>query len=253
MFLYNFSIHVNSSTGELKVANTTLFDFETNPVISATISILDLNYTTSATATINLNDLDDIASFLSTSKADYIAAADGEWVIVSEGEYNALASKLNHVSRAGTTENEYTNSSFPITESSSSGWVISNVTSANMPANSFVFAFKYHIYSGTNVSSSKVKQSSTSISDGYSDLGTALPLHAGNQENICFVLKGSNSMTTNEGYLAFYKAESTVMGKLQQELGSQTYYHPGDVNEGLTLTTGIQALYQGLSTTQKQW
>jgi len=253
MFLYNFSIHVNSSTGELKVANTTLFDFETNPVISATISILDLNYTTSATATINLNDLDDIASFLSTSKADYIAAADGEWVIITEGEYSSLASKLNYVFRAGTTESEYTDSSISISESNTYNFVTSIVNSANMPANSFVFAFKYFAYTVSNEITSKVKLSSTSISDGYSDLANALPSHSGNQENICFVLKGSNSMTNNEGYLAFYKGSNSAMGLLNKP-GSQSYFGNGDVNSGLTLITSTsKPLYQGLSTTQKQW
>ncbi len=52
------ALSINPSTGELTVANATLFDFETNPVIAATISVVDGVNT--ATVTINLNDVAEI-------------------------------------------------------------------------------------------------------------------------------------------------------------------------------------------------
>ena len=54
------ALTINASTGELAVADPTLFDFETNPVITATISVDDIADTTMAIATINLNDVDEI-------------------------------------------------------------------------------------------------------------------------------------------------------------------------------------------------
>ncbi len=54
------ALSINSSTGELTVANAGLFDFETNPEITATISVSGTDNT--GTVTINLNDLDEISA-----------------------------------------------------------------------------------------------------------------------------------------------------------------------------------------------
>ena len=243
------ALKINPSTGELSVANASLFDFETNPVINATISIIDPSDSTGAKATINLNNLDDIASFLSTSEAAYTAAEDGDWVAITAPEYIALASSLNEVSKVGTTDNEY--NATTIDESHTLAWVVSNVTSANIPKNSYVFAFKYHAKSVTDNSTSKVKQSTTSIDNGYADLGGALPTHSGTDIDVYFVLKGNNAMTNSTGYLAFYKALNQSMGF---EYTTNDYYVAlDDSNSGLELENGGTLLYQGLSTTQKQW
>ncbi|WP_103070131.1 Lcl domain-containing protein [Aquimarina sediminis] len=52
----NGAISIDTSTGELTVADATLFDFETNPVITATISADEAANT--ATVTINLTDVE---------------------------------------------------------------------------------------------------------------------------------------------------------------------------------------------------
>lgn len=54
------ALSVNSSTGEVTVADASLFDFETNPVITATISVA--GSTNTGTVTINLNDLNEISA-----------------------------------------------------------------------------------------------------------------------------------------------------------------------------------------------
>ena len=245
------ALMINPSTGELTVANTTLFDFETNPVINATISIIDPDNTASATATINLNDVDDIASFLSTSEAAYTAATDGDWITITEAEYNALANSLNEVSRIGSSDLEYDDPS-TVSNSSTSAWVGSNVTTSNIPNNSYVYAFKYHARDVTDSNTSKIKISSTSISDGYSDLGGTLPNHSGLSIDVHFVLKGNNTITPS-GYIAFYKGINVNMG-LKNITGNQSYYwETGDANSGLTQFDDYKLLYQGLSTTQKQW
>jgi len=246
------ALSIDPSTGELKVADAGAFDFETNPILSATISILDLSDTTSVTATININNLDDIASFLSTSEAAYTAAADGDWIVVTENEYNSLASNLNEVSRIGTTEAEYTHPMTTI-QSTSGAWIASNITTATVPSDSYVFAFKYNAFDVVNATTAKVKLSTASGSDGYVDLGSTLPSHSGAMEDVYFVLKGNMDITPNLGYLAILKAENSRLG-IKQIPGNQSYYWAsGDTNSGLTQSDNSKMLYQGLSTTQKQW
>jgi len=54
------ALNIDVGTGELTVVDPNLFDFETNPVITATIQVDEAADTTMATATINLNDVDEI-------------------------------------------------------------------------------------------------------------------------------------------------------------------------------------------------
>lgn len=53
---------INATTGELTVIDPNLFDFETNPLITAEISITDGVESTSLTATINLNDVEEVSA-----------------------------------------------------------------------------------------------------------------------------------------------------------------------------------------------
>ncbi|RRQ49568.1 DUF1566 domain-containing protein [Maribacter algicola] len=53
---------INATTGELTVIDPNLFDFETNPVITAEISVTDGVETTSSTATVNVNDVDEVSA-----------------------------------------------------------------------------------------------------------------------------------------------------------------------------------------------
>ena len=54
------ALNINSSTGELTVADVALFDFETNPVITATVAVVGASNT--GTVTVNLNDLNEISA-----------------------------------------------------------------------------------------------------------------------------------------------------------------------------------------------
>ncbi len=56
------ALSINASTGELTVANATLFDFETNPTITATVTINNAGYTQDTNATINLNNVNQLIS-----------------------------------------------------------------------------------------------------------------------------------------------------------------------------------------------
>jgi len=160
------AMSINSITGELKVANASLFDFETNPNIDAVITISSTEATTTVNATINLNNIDDITSFLSISKTAYINANNGDWIQITSSEYNTLATNLNEVTKAGTTDAEYSNT---ITADGASNYTRSNITTnAIIPNNGYVFAFKYSVSLVENsITGFKVKQSSTANNTGF--------------------------------------------------------------------------------------
>lgn len=57
------ALSINSSTGELTVANAALFDFEINPTITATIAVNNSGTIKNLTATINLIDVNEIGEY----------------------------------------------------------------------------------------------------------------------------------------------------------------------------------------------
>lgn len=57
------ALSINSSTGELTVANTALLDFETHPIITATIAVNNSGTIKNLTATINLIDVNEIGEY----------------------------------------------------------------------------------------------------------------------------------------------------------------------------------------------
>lgn len=56
------ALGIDASTGELSVVDPNLFDYETNPVITATILVDDGAESATAAATINLNDVDEVSA-----------------------------------------------------------------------------------------------------------------------------------------------------------------------------------------------
>ncbi|MDB5226317.1 MAG: cadherin repeat protein [Bacteroidota bacterium] len=203
-----------------------------------------------STTTTTPVETDKIKLKLSTSQAAYIAVGTGNWIEITAAEYNALATGLNNVTRAGVTEADYTN--VAVSSTSSSGlYTIAQDDGATMPTGSYLFAFKISINSGTN-SGAKVKVSSTSVTTGYSDLGSVLPTHSTGDHY--FVLKGNTIATTATGYLAYtYAAAATINFKTIPGKGNYSY-GTGDVNVLPSSTTNdVVFLAQGLSTTVKQW
>ncbi|MCB4807166.1 cadherin repeat domain-containing protein [Tamlana sp. 62-3] len=239
------ALSVNPSTGALSVADASLFDFETNPIISAEVTIIDVSNTETASVTINLNDLDDIESFLSSSKASYVAASAGEWIAVTETEYNALATNLNEITKVATSDKEY---DYDLdVERSSTEFTIANNNGHTIPASSYIIAFKFHAI--TNSSTNKVLISTTHLLGPYTQLGNNLPTTTTGDQ--FYVIKGNN--TTAEGYLGFYNSDQ--MGFKRVPTSISYGFHS---SESLTLLSEIFddariVLYQGLSTTQKQW
>jgi len=84
------ALSIDSGSGELTVTDATLFDFETHPVITA--SILVVGATNTGTVTINLNNLPDLlVNYTETIRPD---ASDGKDAFIYE--YNADQNLATH-------------------------------------------------------------------------------------------------------------------------------------------------------------
>jgi len=261
------ALAIDATTGELTIADAAAFDYESNPVISATVDVADGAIINIATVTINLNDMDDIEFLLSTSKTAYADAADNDWVTITEAEYDNLAAKLNNVNVTGASEAEFDSS--VQTEVGSGGvFTVASVNAVTtVPSGSYIFAFKYETeshnntghYKNTSVTTkAQVKQSSTSNHNGFVNLGGSLSTNVkSNVGTFYFVLKGNTNATTGTGYMAFTTA-SNIRATYKRIPGT-SYHHAGGNENNLGDATfngggsGVRWLHQGLSTSQKQW
>lgn len=240
----NDALRVDPETGNLIVNNALVFDFETNPSITAIVRDLAGNNTTNVT--INLNNIDDIAHFLTTSKANYLAADESSWTIITEAEYNLLAERLNQVSTLGTTNSDY---------QTAGATSIDNVTatnvggSPNLPANNYFFGFKYHAMSD-NVVGARVKISGLGPLYGFIGAGRHLPDH--DMGDNYFVLK-NGPISTNEGYIAVFTPGE--IGHINSTPDKTCYAANDDVTSipSVNIAAEIIYLYQGLFTPQNQW
>lgn len=241
------AIVINPSTGELTVGDASFFDFETNPVIQAVIEIDNGIETVTTGLRIDLNDKDDIEFYLSESKQDYINAQAGDWIEVTEVEYNNLAINLNDVSKIATNDADYNNTALSSTISTTAAnTTIANRNGETMPSGSYLFAFKY--ISGGVTTATKAKQSSVDITTGYQDIGNNFPMSPASGNHF-LVLKTSDVPTTDVGYLAIYSDMKAFRNYPSILIHSGT----GDTNELPDIQSNNLFLYQGLSSTQKQW
>jgi hypothetical protein len=235
---------LDSNSGELRVAAWQVFDFETTPIITATISITNGIDTENKALIVNINDLDDIWSFLNSSRSSYANGSAGQWIKVTESEYNDLAIYLFEVTKCGATDSHY-NRNDPIYYDNSY-YTYANDNGATIAPNNYLFAFKYTC-DENNLTNTKVKLSSTSVSEGYSNIGGDVPMHDSGVNY--FVLKGNNNPTVEMSYMAVGVER---FGYFNGTAGFSFKYDSFDVNELPYNWPGI-ALYQGLTTTTKQW
>lgn len=242
------AIAINTVSGEITVADTSAFDYETNPTITATVTIKGSSITETSNVTITLNDMDDLELLLSDSKSAYTAASNGDWIEITAAEYEKLEADLNEVSRIGTTEAEY---DVALIGDSGNQEFTSLNKGATIVENSSIFAFKYYIQDGTDVTGFKIKQSETE-NTGYADLGSELPSHSGTTTSVYFVLKENITTYTSESFLGFYKPAGYNSG-YNSTSGIGYYYLAGDNNTNLTSFNRGLLFYQALTTTQKQW
>ncbi|WP_299226587.1 hypothetical protein [uncultured Psychroserpens sp.] len=251
------ALTLDSQTGNISIANASVFDYEINSTIEATVNVSTSNETVEAKITINLNNLDDIEYFLTTTKQTYIDAADNTWLLITEEEYNLLSTALNNVTKSGTTDMQYDSdvqTDPPINE----GLTIINNNSEIVPAGSYLFAFKYYAFSHpffgqVPIDEAKVRLSETDIANGYYTIGSTLAPH--DEGNQYFLLKGNATPINNIGYLGICESDGIGYKRIagtnvySNACASSDYFN----KENNQAVGGLVVMYQGLSTTLKQW
>lgn len=231
---------------ELRVGDWLAFDFETYEFFDLEIIASNGSETEDITVKININDVDDIWAFLGSSSRDaYQNANDGDWVLITESEYNDLANYLSETTKSGANDSQlFSNAS--VTNYTGNRTVANN-NGISMPSGSYVFAFKYYSWIN-NVVSSSIKLSQGDSGGLYEDLGNTLPEH--NNEFNHFVLKGSANPTQSESFIGMY-ASGTI--GVKDDAPSSFKWRNGNVDTLDNTASGTVFLHQALSTTLKQW
>lgn len=245
---------INSGTGEVFVNDSSRFDFETNPNLDATVSVTNSSEIASGLVSVTLNNIDDIAFFLNSSLAEYNAAAIGNWVKISEEEYNTLSMSLNNVTKNGSTDDQfdYASTIIPVDLAGNTNITIANDNDVTIPSGNYCFAIKYYAAGGPSANVTDVKISSTDPTTNYENLGASLPV-IGVIGAHYFVLKGNNVQAPETSYLGL----STNLNLGYKIIDSPTSYHYSFIDTNNLDTTGgtnnALIMYQGLSSAQKQW
>src|SRR6056297_121355 len=244
------ALAINETSGVVTIEDTSAFDYERRTALSATIVVSNETESEEWSLRVAIRNIDDIEYWLTDSKAAYQAVNSGNWVGITEQEYEELATQLNGISKAGTTDLLYSQGSNSELFESYDGFTVSNDLSS-IPENSYVFAFKY-LALADDLGENKVKVSNGLVTGGYTDIGNTLPSH--NQGQQYFVLKGAQqSTTTSRGFLAIY-SQNGVSYDSQGNAAGTHLFDEGDLIE-LSNTNVLDrvCIYQGLSTPMKQW
>lgn len=236
---------INSSTGEITINDSSKFNYEETVILEAIISVTNSEQNATSTVSVTLNDIDDIWYFLSSSRDAYLNAENDTWITVTENEYNQLSENLMQITKNGTSDDEFnTNSTF---SNGSGNYTWFNDNGRTIPSNSYLIAFKLNSWSN-NAASTQVKISTSESTGPYMAMGSVLPEY--NSGNRYFVYKGANSATPNESYICVFA--SVAIGA--KSLSSSIYRYANGNSDVLTNADGgFVILYQGLSTTVKQW
>lgn len=248
------ALDIDTSTGTLTVKSPLLFDYETNPLITALVDYDTSEGTQQFELKVLLENGDDILHFLSTSKGLYELSNPGNWIMITEAEYETLAENLSEIHYCGSTKEQF-NTEFATNPDAlhEGAFTIANNNGAEIPEGGYVFAFKYEFRahaSKINIDDSQVKISVEAVDSGYQNLGPALPTHR--MDDSFFVLKGNDSPLNSIGYLGMYK--DTYIYTNSQFISEEYYYGAGDVSDLDGYVYNQKAFkYQGLATTVKQW
>lgn len=244
------ALAIDATSGEITIADASLFDFEINPQFTANIEVSDGDVKKTVTATVNLNNIDDIEFLLSTSKTKYKDATDGDWIKITKEEYYKIASNLNEIIKVGLNDSDYENDHTELLRAGNNFTLaITGGSSVRIPNKAYTIAFKYVSKSESERTNDRVKISSKlDPKVGYANLGEKLPVHSGLGEHF-FIIKNNNTKNIAAGHLAFYTSKN--IGYNETGLIKGTYGF-GDVNS-LEFISGATYHFQGLATTQKQW
>ncbi|NAS13161.1 cadherin repeat domain-containing protein [Poritiphilus flavus] len=246
---------LNANTGEIRVNEASLFDFETNPELTLTAFVSDGIKDETARVTVNLDNMDDIFHFLSASKQTYLEADAGNWIEITQEEYDALEAGLNKVSFVGPGRSSYAFSSTLNYSYTAAGFTsVRHEERHQVVNNGYIFAFKYMNGTGFGwIPGHQVKQADGNPLNPLTDLGNPLPFHRLGDVSY-FVLKGNNTpaSTSGPGYIGFYSTAPVAYwdgtGAYMGE-GNLSQINPPDNSQEVR----FNLQYEALISTQKQW
>jgi len=233
--------------GRIRVDDASLYDFETRSTLSGVIIALNETQEITIEITINLSDADDLLTLLTTSREDY-ENANGSWIEVTEAEYNLLSERIVNTQRVGVPE-----AAFDPNEQilqTAGDITIANSIDIPIPQGSYLYAFKYYSTNGTDGNSNgqvRPKVSEGTATSGYIGRG---PLPAHESGFRYFVDAVTIATESNTAYLGLYSPYSMGWKENNQ---SEMFFRFGNGSTLTNGTNGVQVLFQGLVTNQKQW
>ncbi len=234
---------VNATTGEVTVADASLFDFETRTSATANVSVENGTQQSFASVFVTITNADDILTLLTTSRQAYMDETSG-WVQITEAEYNLLAERMADIFKVGVSDFDYG----PKDGDFISNITISNSTNITIPFGSYFFAFRYTASENVPEGQVRPKISNSGPITGFTGQG---PLPPHEEGDVFFVKKGQNEQTTaGQAYLALY---TPYQSGWVENTSNTLYYRVGNGSDLPLTTTPFQALQQGLTTTLKQW
>ncbi len=235
-----------TNSGEVLVNDASQFDFETRTTISGTVLLTNGEAQTTADIEITLTDADDLETLLTTSRDDYLAA-NGSWIEVTEEEYNLLAARIVGTQRVGVPEDVFETDQEVL--QTAGDIMVANTIDVPMPSGSYLYAFKYYSTNGTNDNNNgqvRPKVSEESVTTGYIGRGP-LPPH---ESGFRYFVEAVSFATENQSYLGMYSPYS--LGWFENDQSGMRYRF-GNGGDMTNVFGGVQVLFQGLVTNQKQW
>jgi hypothetical protein len=220
---------------------------------------------------------DAILASLTTSLADYNAAADGDWVKITTTEYGNLKTNVTGTNRAGSSDAYLSlanGSGLSVTDQSA---IVANTATTNTPAiaaNNYVYACA--IVYGRNVQATDMRvftNTNSASFTGFNQVGSVLPgttLGGAGSDTNCYVLKGvSVTNGATSGLFAVFSGQTAssipLLGFYQNfsVTNSMRYllFTPGGsggIPNSSSVLSGNLANYgafsiQALTTATKQW
>ena len=208
-FTPSSTINIVGGFGTLTVLNITfvnsmqlIVEFSTDGIVSDYgISVTD-GSETSNTVLVKVQDSDRIRAALSgTSLTNYNAASSGDWVAITEAEWNNLKTTVSNTLSFGTSDADL-KTGIKGAWTQGQRWTYGQNTNPSL-SGVYVYAFKFASSIQIGASNNDVVRLSSTGVDNWLQIGNTLPTGVVDNEVQHFVLKGSQIQTTAPSYVGF--------------------------------------------------
>ncbi len=232
------------------------------------ISMISGNFGYGRPQRVTASSGDKIVDSLTTSLTTYNAASNGQWVKITQTEYDTMSSNVTGTTKASANDSVFNLATSGTFFSSGSNIIGLNATGANcpaIPASNYMYGLK--IRTANAVSNVKVFTNNNTVTQpsSFTQVGSILPTTTASSAVNYYVLKGVNSINaTTAGTVALHIDGSPNMlgwGQNAGGYGVRYLYFPISgcnvnintiVNANLNLGTTSLAI-QCLTTATKQW